>query len=103
MVDGLLHDGFTRGPAENSTCCGDDERCGENDEIGPAAEYRDQCEHRRADDRPEVSRGRTPPGGRSHCGARSPGVGVGTVASTSSITVAPEASVSHSSGLTVTR
>jgi hypothetical protein len=93
----------TQRPQHDRPDCGCHQWGSEHQQVGPAGQHGSDREQQTADQCAGVRSRRPPAVLRRHDEVVPPGVGVGTEASTSSVTVVPEALVSHSSGLIVIR
>ena len=90
-------------PQDDGPNCDTHERSREHQQVGAAAQHGSDREQQTAEQGAGVRSRRSPAVLRVHDEVVPPGVGVGTEASTSSVTVAPEAFESHNSGLIVIR
>ena len=99
----MAHLRQTPWPQHDRPNCGTHQRSSEHQQVGAAGQHGSDREQQTAEQRAGVRSRRSPAVLRLHDEMVPPGVGVGTEASTSSVTVVPEALVSHSSGLIVIR
>jgi hypothetical protein len=103
VANRMAHLRQTPGPQDDGPRCGTHQRSSEHQQVGAAGQHGSDCEQQTTEQRPGVRSRRSPAVLRLHDELVPPGAGVGTEASTSSVTVAPEAFVSHNSGLIVIR